>query len=56
MVKPLVVSLHPGKSNISYSVMKKSSLHQVFEHLCEQLKIEGKDMGECLYFAESTLK
>ena len=30
--------------------MKKSSLHQAFEHLCEKLKIEGKDMGRVLIF------
>ena len=47
MVKPLVVSLHPGKV-----IQKKSSLHQAFEHLYEKLKIEGKDMGRVLIFCQ----
>ena len=45
------MSLHPGKCNISYSV-EKSSLHQAFEHLCEKLKLEGKDMGRVLIFCQ----
>ena len=53
MRKPTVISVHPGKENIMYYVVEKSSLSVSFAPICDKLTHQRTEMGKVIIFCRT---